>query len=191
MGQILAGSGPRYRKELPSRAPKGAAAPSVTQLLQEAADLWETYILRCLYPDARISPKHALRIANSLKAIASSLFAACEPQAAPHFLAPLLRRFFAWDGLPAHRFALLDALALCPLSLLTPKEVSKVFQVLCALVQEPGQTLPLLLASLRLAIGILQAAAPAANKALPPYCKPCPGRRNPPSPTWLPSWKQA
>ena len=179
MGQILAGSGPRYRKELPSRAPKGAAAPSVTQLLQEAADLWETYILRCLYPDARISPKHALRIANSLKAIASSLFAACEPQAAPHFLAPLLRRFFAWDGLPAHRFALLDALALCPLSLLTPKEVSKVFQVLCALVQEPGQTLPLLLASLRLAIGILQAGCPGGKQGVAALLQALPRQEEP------------
>lgn len=179
MGQILAGSGPRYRKELPSRAPKGAAAPSVTQLLQEAADLWESYILRCLYPDARISAKHAVRIANSLKTIAASLFAACEPQAAPHFLAPLLKRFLAPDVSPAHRFILLDALVQCPLSSLTSRETGRVFQVLCSLVQTPAQALPLLLASLRLAIGILRAGCPGGKKgatallrALPPQDEP-------------------
>ena len=156
MGQILAGSGPQYRKELPSRAPKGAAAPSINEVLQEAADLWDSYIERCLHPDVKISTKHAQRISNSLKTITKSLFASCAPGEARHFLAPLASRFLGEDLRPGDPFILIDALLHAPLELLTPREAAGFFRRLCQLVAPAGQEERLVIYALRLGERLLE-----------------------------------
>ncbi|MFR5422853.1 MAG: HD domain-containing protein, partial [Oscillospiraceae bacterium] len=65
MGSVLANSGPKYRKELPSAAPQDAAAPAMLSVLEESLGLWEQTVAQCLHPDHKISPKHAQRISNS------------------------------------------------------------------------------------------------------------------------------
>ena len=118
MGQILANSGPRYRKMLPSAAPKTAMAPTMLALLDESVALWDSYVMQCLHPDHKIAHKHALRISNSLKAICESLFACCDPQLAPELAQPLFSHF---EGLPeTDCFVLFDALCHVP-----PSAVSK------------------------------------------------------------------
>ncbi len=82
MGQILANSGPKYRKELPVGAPKTAMLPTMLAILDEAVSLWDSYVKLCLYPDHKIARKHALRINNSLKAICETLFSCAETQLA-------------------------------------------------------------------------------------------------------------
>ena len=112
MGQILANSGPRYRKMLPSAAPKSAMAPTMLALLDESVALWDSYVMQCLHPDHKIAHKHALRISNSLKAICESLFASCEQQLAPELAQPLFAHF---DGLPeTDCFVLFDAMCHVP-----------------------------------------------------------------------------
>ena len=88
MGRILANSGPRYRKELPSTPPK-AMAPTLLAFLTESVELW-SYLEDCLHPDHKISAKHAIRISNSVKIIAENLFAYCTAEEAPHYLQPIL-----------------------------------------------------------------------------------------------------
>ena len=61
MGSVLANSGPKYRKELPSAAPQDAAAPAMLSVLEESLGLWEQTVAQCLHPDHKISPKHAQR----------------------------------------------------------------------------------------------------------------------------------
>ena len=118
MGQILANSGPRYRKMLPAAAPKSAMAPTMLALLDESVTLWDSYVMQCLHPDHKIAHKHALRISNSLKAICESLFASCEPELAPELARPLFAHF---DGLPeTDCFVLFDAMCHVP-----PSAVSK------------------------------------------------------------------
>lgn len=118
MGQILANSGPKYRKELPSAAPKSAMAPTMLALLDESVSLWDSYVEQCLHPDHKIAFKHALRISNSLKAICETLFASCEASLAPELVQPL---FAHLQDLPETEcFVLLDALCHVP-----PKAVSK------------------------------------------------------------------
>ena len=78
MGQILANSGPKYRKERPQSAKSDTMTPTMMTLLSESVELWEYYIDQCLYPDRKISPKHAIRISNSLKIICEHLFASCD-----------------------------------------------------------------------------------------------------------------
>ena len=112
MGELLANSGPKYRKERPHGAHEGAMTPAMAALLDEAVELWKLYMQACLYPDRKYSPKHALRIANSLKTICQSMFAACEEKQAPHLLAPLLAALEAPDD--ARRFVLTDALCHVP-----------------------------------------------------------------------------
>ena len=112
MGELLANSGPKYRKERPHGAHEGAMTPAMAALLDEAVELWKFYMQACLYPDRKYSPKHALRIANSLKTICQSMFAACEEKQAPHLLAPLLAALEAPDD--ARRFVLTDALCHVP-----------------------------------------------------------------------------
>ncbi len=118
MGQILANSGPKYRKELPAAAPKSAMAPTMLSLLDESVALWDSYIEQCLQPDHKIAQKHALRISNSLKNICNALFASCESELAPELVRPL---FSHLHGLPERDlFVLLDALCYVP-----PKAVSR------------------------------------------------------------------
>ncbi len=92
MGQLLANSGPRYRKELPANAPKSALAPAMMAVLEQTAELWDGYIDLCLHPDRKISANHAQRISNSLKEITASLFACCAPHELDAMLRPLLNR---------------------------------------------------------------------------------------------------
>ena len=117
MGQILANSGPTYRKELPATAPHSAVAPATADFLTEPLQLWEQTIDECLHPDYKIASKHAMRISNSLKIIASSLFASCAPEERMHYLEPLMTRLENVEE--ADRFTLLDALYFLPLELLT------------------------------------------------------------------------
>ena len=112
MGQVLANSGPKYRKELPAAAPKSAMAPTMLALLDESVSLWDSYIELCLHPDHKIAHKHALRISNSLKTVCEALFASCESQLAHELAQPL---FAHLEGLPeTDLFVLLDALCHVP-----------------------------------------------------------------------------
>lgn len=121
MGQILANSGPKYRKERPNSARKGAMTPTMMALLDESVSLWEHYILLCLHPDRKVSPKHALRISNSLKTICMSLFASCDEKEAQPMLLPLLR--LLWQAEGEDRFVLVDALSRVPWSYLPPESL--------------------------------------------------------------------
>jgi len=124
MGQILANSGPRYRKELPADAPKRAMAPAMMAILDQSAELWDSYIAQCLHPDRRITANHAMRISNSLKIIAGSLFQNCSPEEAPTLIRPLLRRLK--DAAAADRVILVDAMCHVPLQALeeaSPEEL--------------------------------------------------------------------
>lgn len=112
MGELLANSGPKYRKELPTAAPKTAMAPTMLALLDESVALWEHYVEMCLFPDHKIAQKHALRISNSIKAICQTLFTACEPELAPQLAQPLFDRIP--ELAPADCFVLLDALCCVP-----------------------------------------------------------------------------
>ena len=119
MGQILANSGPTYRKELPASAPLSAVAPATAAFLAESLELWEQSMDLCLHPDYKIAAKHAMRISNSLKVIASSLFSNCDPEERLPYLEPLLDRLERSDD--SERFTLLDSLHFLPLELL-PQE---------------------------------------------------------------------
>ncbi len=116
MGLILANSGPKYRKERPISARKGAVTPTMMALLDEAVALWEHYILLCLHPDRKVSAKHAMRISNALKTICQSLFSSCDAKEAQPLLQPLLRQL--WQAEEGDRFVLVDALSQVPWELL-------------------------------------------------------------------------
>ncbi len=113
MGQILANSGPKYRKELPVSARKGAMPPTMMALLDEAVALWEQYLQMCLHPDRKISAKHALRISNALRVVCQSLFANCDEKEAQPFLRPFLERL--WHCREEEKFFLVNALSEIPL----------------------------------------------------------------------------
>ncbi len=117
MGQILANSGPKYRKELPSGAPRTAVAPTMLSLLDESVSLWDHYVRNCLYPDHKIAQKHALRINNSLKAICETLFACAEPQLSVQ-MAEILFSYLP-NLAETECFSVLDALCHVPASIIT------------------------------------------------------------------------
>lgn len=137
MGQILANSGPRYRKELPAGAPKTAMAPAMMDILDKAAELWDSYVEQCLHPDRRITANHALRISNSLKAITESLFRNGVAEEAAVMARPLL------DRLPqaseTDRFILVDALRQAPLSVLTPEDLPVLENAVVSMLAGPVQ----------------------------------------------------
>lgn len=116
MGSILANSGPNYRKELPLSAPQTAEVPATAALLTESVELWEKYMDMCLHPDYKIAAKHAIRISNSLKIIASSLFESCGEGMRVHYFEPFLKRLDGAEG--SALFALVDSLAYVPLDIL-------------------------------------------------------------------------
>lgn len=137
MGQILANSGPKYRKELPASAPVTAIVPATAAFLEESVQLWERYMDMCLYPDHKIAAKHALRISNSLKIIVASLVKNCETHEVLHFIAPLLDRLPQADG--EALFALVDALYYIPTEILSAEQVDRLLTRLTALLptEEP------------------------------------------------------
>ena len=112
MGQVLANSGPKYRKERPAGAKSGIMIPTMMSLLDESVVLWETYIEACLHPDRKIAPKHALRISNSLKTLCESLFAHSDPKESRQMAEALLARLYHAEG--SDRFILVDALTQLP-----------------------------------------------------------------------------
>ncbi|MGM9563468.1 MAG: hypothetical protein ACI3VQ_05265 [Faecousia sp.] len=112
MGQILANSGPKYRKERPQSAKSDTMTPTMMTLLSESVELWQYYIDQCLYPERKISPKHAIRISNSLKIICEHLFASCDEKEAPRLLEPLFDRAMKAQGFD--RFALIDSICHVP-----------------------------------------------------------------------------
>lgn len=119
MGSVLANSGPKYRKELPSAAPKSAMAPTMLALLDESVALWESYIDQCLNPDHKIAQKHAFRISNCLKAICESLFTCCEEQSGEALVRPLIAKLAVHPEQKC--FALIDALSHVPPRYITPE----------------------------------------------------------------------
>ena len=135
MGQILANSGPSYRKELPQAAPKSALAPAMMAVLDKSAEVWESYLLQCLHPDRRITAGHAQRISNSLKAITGSLFEHCNRAEGPALAAPVLRLLTESTG--EDRFVLADALSHIPCWALTPEVVEQTAEPLLALSRGP------------------------------------------------------
>lgn len=143
MGQILANSGPKYRKELPASAPVTAMVPATAAFLAESVQLWEQYMDMCLYPDHKIAAKHALRISNSLKIIVASLVRNCETHEIPHFIDPLLDRLpnAEADAL----FALVDALYYIPFEILTSEQIGRLLTRLLDLLpaEEPLAVLTL------------------------------------------------
>lgn len=112
MGRILANSGPSYRKELPADAPATAYAPTLMGYFAEARELWARQIRLCLHPELKISARHAQRIADSLKVIAASLFAACSDYDAQVMAEPLLALLAAAQG--EERLALICAVEQVP-----------------------------------------------------------------------------
>ncbi len=134
MGRILANSGPKYRKERPAAARDGGMIPTMMALLDESVELWDNYVEACLHPDLRISPKHALRISNSLKTIGESLFAHCDAKEAEALLEPLLRRLLTAKG--ADRFVLVDTLARLPYRYLPTQRLEEVVGALAAMLSD-------------------------------------------------------
>lgn len=112
MGEILANSGPKYRKERPASARPGEITPAMSAILSDAMQLWRQYIALCLHPDRKIAPKHALRISNSLKTICQTLFASCEAAQTAGFMQPLVQSLLQEDE--AGCFVLADALCHAP-----------------------------------------------------------------------------
>lgn len=145
MGLILANSGPKYRKERPGSARKGAVTPTMMALLDEAVALWDHYILLCLHPDRKISSKHALRISNGLKTICQSLFASCDEKEAQPLLRPLLERL--WKARGEERFTLVDALSQVPWAYLPAQDLAPTVEALGRML--PSREVRLQLNSLR------------------------------------------
>jgi len=145
MGQILSNSGPRYRKELPASAPQSAMAPTLLAFLSESIVLWESYLDACLHPDHKITAKHALRISNSLKIIARSLFDSCDRREATHYAEPLVRRFLTAGE--ADRFVLIDTMLNVPPEVLSPGQISRILAHAAAMAPDAG--LPIQIAILR------------------------------------------
>lgn len=128
MGAILANSGLNDRKQLPAGAADGAMAPAMQAVLEESAELFDRYMEQCLHPDHKISPKHALRIENSLKTIVKSLFAHCPPSERRQYFLPLYRRICS--AAQEELFVLTDTLLHVPASLLTPEESRRLTAIL-------------------------------------------------------------
>lgn len=144
MGKILANSGPRYRKEVPSNAPHEAMAPTLLAFLSESVDLWSDYLENCLHPDHKITAKHAMRISNSIKTIAESLFETCAEEEAPHYLLPILQQL--WNAAEPDRFVLVDTLLHVPVHLLQAEQLLRCLDCIGAMLPN---------AELRLQIAVL------------------------------------
>lgn len=180
MGQILANSEIQSQKERPASASE--MPPAMVELLEEAVSLWEHYILQCLHPDRKVAAKHAQRIANSLKVICRSLFQHCTREEAQPFLTPCSGSCGRRKG-PREQFILADALCQVPLAWLPAEVLPPTAAALGRMLQAGQDSLALAalccLEQLRLA-----AAGKTGRRPPPPWRRPSPPRRGPPSWPW-------
>ncbi|MDO4571758.1 MAG: hypothetical protein Q4C13_00190, partial [Clostridia bacterium] len=121
MGKMLAGSGRSYRKELPKGVPETAVAPALLEPADAGFALFQAQLDKLLFPDRRIEKKHCVRIRNSIKVVADSLFAACRDMDARGYLSVFLACFDPERG--AEPFALFDSLPHIPAALFTAGEL--------------------------------------------------------------------
>ena len=126
MGKILANSGLQYRKELPQNAPRGAAAPTLSEMLLQARELWRMQLDKLLFPERQIDSKHAMRVQNSLKVVADSVFRHCKAQDAPWYFAEWATCFE--NASERELFVLLDCVPHIPAAFFDPTAVQKAMQ---------------------------------------------------------------
>ena len=136
MGEILAGSGPKYRKERPGGAHQKTMTPTMMALLDESVELWKHYLLLCLHPDRKYSPKHAFRIRNSLKIVCQKLFENCEEKDSEQLIRPLLDALYKAKGLD--RFALVDSLCRIPFRFIPKRDYYHLLKTLEQFLNEAG-----------------------------------------------------
>lgn len=120
MGQVMAKFSLRYKKELPSSAPR--AAVEQTQFA-----LWSQYLNLLFYPDHKLTPQQASHIRFTAKLVVSATLENCAPQETEQFLSVLLSHYqspHVEDEGAA--LALTDTLCYLPLKLLTEERAEQV-----------------------------------------------------------------
>ena len=120
MGQVMAKFSLRYKKELPSSAPR--AAVEQTQFA-----LWSQYLNLLFYPDHKLTPQQTSHIRFTAKLVVSSTLENCAPQETEQFLSVLLSHYqspHVEDEGAA--LALTDTLCYLPLKLLTEERAEQV-----------------------------------------------------------------
>ena len=147
MGEVLAGSGPKYRKERPGGAHQKTMTPTMIALLDESVELWKHYLGLCLHPDRKYSPKHAFRIRNSLKIICQTLFTNCEEKDAEQLIRPLLDEVYKAKGLD--RFAMVDSLCRIPIRLIPQRDYYHLLKTLEQFLSDAGGNVELKIAVLQ------------------------------------------
>ena len=120
MGQVMAKFSLRYKKELPSSAPR--AAVEQTQFA-----LWSQYLNLLFYPDHKLTPQQTSHIRFTTKLVVSATLENCAPQETEQFLSVLLSHYqspHVEDEGAA--LALTDTLCYLPLKLLTEERAEQV-----------------------------------------------------------------
>ncbi len=120
MGQVMAKFSLRYKKELPSSAPR--AAVEQTQFA-----LWSQYLNLLFYPDHKLTPQQTSHIRFTAKLVVSATLENCAPQETEQFLSVLLSHYqspHVEDEGAA--LALTDTLCYLPLKLLTEERAEQV-----------------------------------------------------------------
>ena len=120
MGQVMAKFSLRYKKELPSSAPR--AAVEQTQFA-----LWSQYLNLLFYPDHKLTPQQTSHIRFTAKLVVSATLENCAPQETEQFLSVLLSHYqspHVEDEGAA--LALTDTLCYLSLKLLTEERAEQV-----------------------------------------------------------------
>ena len=120
MGQVMAKFSLRYKKELPSSAPR--AAVEQTQFA-----LWSQYLNLLFYPDHKLTPQQTSHIRFTAKLVVSATLENCAPQETEQFLSVLLSHYqFPHVEDEGAALALTDTLCYLSLKLLTEERAEQV-----------------------------------------------------------------
>ena len=119
MGQVMAKFSLRYKKELPSSAPR--AAVEQTQFA-----LWSQYLNLLFYPDHKLTPQQTSHIRFTAKLVVSATLENCAPQETEQFLSVLLSHYQSPHVEEGAALALTDTLCYLPLKLLTEERAEQV-----------------------------------------------------------------
>ena len=120
MGNIIAGYDDVYRKEIP----EGAVRDDINK--NEAAEIWDTYLHKIVFPDYRVTDQHRSWIGYTLKVVMQGLLERSGREAGMRFMDRYFRLFGFSKVKDSAVFVLLDSLISVPAEMFPETEMLSV-----------------------------------------------------------------
>ena len=120
MGNVISGYDDVYRKEIP----EGAVKDDINR--DEAAELWDTYLHKIVFPDYRVTDQHRSWIGYTLKVVIFGLLEKADRRMSRMFMERYFRLFGFSKVKDSAVFVLLDSVISVPMEMFSDEDMVSV-----------------------------------------------------------------